>query len=209
MKIGTKSLLFGVHQFIIHPLVVGRAWRALYGRRPNLQEWIAIVVHDWGYWGMPNMDGPEGRRHPERSAVIAFRIATAAWRLKHLFNPRLRDEPGADVFYGLTCCLLVLLHSRETAKAMGMQPSKLCWPDKYSVCFEWTWFYLLRARLSGEIHEFKANAVEAGKVSPKASAGDWFEWYANCIYYLPEVAKLRKERDREKFSAWLIKGDFR
>lgn len=212
MKIGTKSLLFGVHQFIVHPVVVGRAWRALYGRWPNLNEWIAIMVHDWGYWGCPNMDGPEGRRHPEKSACIAYTLAKWAWHVKHLFHPRLRKERGADVMYAAKCAFMVLLHSRETVKAHNkkvdpafkpIEPSALCWPDKYSVCLEWPWFYLLRAKLSGEIHEFKENAVKAGKIQSESSAADWFEWYANVIYYLPQVSRLRTERFDERLGAWL------
>ncbi|NOS67800.1 MAG: hypothetical protein HOO67_05565 [Candidatus Peribacteraceae bacterium] len=216
MKIGTKSLLFGVHQFIVHPVVVGRAWRALYGRWPNLNEWIAIVVHDWGYWGLPNMDGPEGQLHPSRSAKVAFFVGKWAWKLKNLFRPAVRDTPGADIHYGLRCAMMVLLHSREMVRLtreqfgdLSVNPSTLCWPDKYSVCFESKWFYLLRARLSGEIHEFRANAVKSGKVSPESSAGDWLDWYRSYIYRLPDVARLRRQQDMQKFHAWLLRGNLR
>lgn len=210
MKIGTKSLLFGVHQFLVHPIVVGRAWRALYGKWPDLNEWIAIVVHDLGYWGCPNMDGPEGKLHPGRSSRIAYRIARVAWKLKNLFRPRVRDEPRADVYYAERCARLVLFHSREMVKlwqkdypSEGIRVSPLCWPDKYSVCFEWTWFYLLRAKLSGEIHEFRENAVQAGRVPKEASLGDWFEWYCNYTYNLPQVSFLRRERMHAELSAWI------
>lgn len=208
MKIGTKSLLFGVHQFAIHPIVVGRAWRALYGRWPNLNEWIAIVVHDLGYWGCPNMDGPEGRLHPVRSAKIAYRIARVAWKLKNLLRPQVRYEPGADI-YAARCAMLVLFHSREMVKIWKeeypvecIRESALCWPDKFSVCFEWPWFYLLRAKLSGEVYEFRANAVKAGKVSSNSSLEDWFEWYANYTYFLPEVSELRKWQENAALRAW-------
>ncbi|MCK5235828.1 MAG: hypothetical protein KAR06_02490, partial [Deltaproteobacteria bacterium] len=60
--VGTKSLLFGVHQFIWHPITVLIAWCKLYGW-PTWPELVCIIVHDWGYWGKPNMDGPEGEKH--------------------------------------------------------------------------------------------------------------------------------------------------
>ena len=91
MKIGTKSLLFGVHQFFWHPLTVYRAWKRLYGR-PNLRESICIFVHDWGYWRAGDMDGSIGGLHPEVGARIIGR----------LFDDAHRD--------------LVLLHSRRYAK---------------------------------------------------------------------------------------------
>lgn len=71
MTTGTKSLLFGVHQFLWHPLTVLLAWVYLYRSFPNPKELLCIFVHDWGYWGCPNMDGPEGERHPERAATHA------------------------------------------------------------------------------------------------------------------------------------------
>ena len=46
---------------------------------------------------------------------------------------------------------LVLLHSRRYAKVHGLEPSKLCWADKLSIMYDPEWFYLLRARASGEL----------------------------------------------------------
>ncbi|KKK99728.1 hypothetical protein LCGC14_2629800, partial [marine sediment metagenome] len=68
MKTGTKSLLFGVHQFILHPLMVLLAWFVYYKRAPKFYQLCAIVTHDLGYWGLSNMDGEEGSLHPERAA---------------------------------------------------------------------------------------------------------------------------------------------
>ena len=45
MKLGTKSLLFGCHQFVLHPLFVLVAWWRLYGR-PSWRMVVAIIVHD-------------------------------------------------------------------------------------------------------------------------------------------------------------------
>lgn len=143
MKIGTKSVLFGVHCFVIHPLIVAWAWFTLYGFRrvrdayvttslldPRL--WAAFIVHDLGYVGKPNMDGPEGETHPE----------WGAWLLGELFG-------GA--WYNFS-----RFHSRYLAKRAGMAPSALCMADKRAIVVEPTWLYLPRARATGELAEFLA-----------------------------------------------------
>jgi len=50
MKLGTKSVLFGVHQFIWHPVTVLLAWVDLFGI-PSFWELFCIIVHDVGYIG--------------------------------------------------------------------------------------------------------------------------------------------------------------
>ena len=70
MRVGTKSLLFGVHQFLWHPVTVILAWRKLYGW-PSARETVCILVHDGGYWKAADMDGEWGMNHPELGAKIA------------------------------------------------------------------------------------------------------------------------------------------
>ena len=147
--LGRRSLLFGVHQLIWHPWTVYRAWKSLYGH-PNWREVVCIIIHDWGYWSASNIDGPEGQRHPELGARIA----------RWLFG----DEYGD----------LVLYHSRHYARLHGQPPSKLCWADKLSILYEPKWFYLLRAKLSGEIHEFRLNVKETFGLERPHS--EWFDW---------------------------------
>lgn len=163
MKIGTRSILFGVHQFFWHPLTVGLAWRRLYGCWPTWREWICIFVHDLGYWGKPNLDGPEGRTHPELGAYMVHRL------LGHPYDQ------------------LTLFHSREYARLKGQEPSPLCWADKYSVWCEPRWFYLLRAKLSGEAREFKANAPEHVR---RESDLFWLNWYRTKVRNLKEIREL-------------------
>lgn len=136
MKLGTKSLLWGVHQFLWHPCCVLRAWVDLYGR-PSPWELVAIVIHDWGYWGSPNIDGPEGENHTHRSKHVMLFLAELC-------------SPGAQ----RELAELVLLHSRRTAAGRGTSPSRLCWADKLAVKYDPDWFFVLRATLSGEIREF-------------------------------------------------------
>ena len=151
MKTGTKSLLFGVHQVLWHPLTVFLAWMSLYGW-PNWKDIICIIIHDWGYWQSPNMDGAEGEKHPEFAARLAGM----------LFGETYRD--------------LCLLHSRHYSRQLIREPSKLCWADKLSALYEPTWFYLFRARLSGELFEYRKVAAEGGFFPLSSTDKEWFIW---------------------------------
>ena len=152
MKVGTKSLLFGVHQFVWHPITVTLAWHDLYGRWPSWKNLICIIVHDWGYWGKPNMDGPEGEDHPLLGAHIA------------------------DTLFGWEYYILCLFHSRHYARKYDEYPSLLCWADKFSIKYEPWWLYLPRAWLSGELFEYRKVASDAGFFPLWLSHRDWFVW---------------------------------
>lgn len=167
MKIGTKSLLFGIHQVFWHPYVVYKAWKYLYGS-PTWKEFVCIVIHDWGYWGKPNLDGKEGILHPMLGANIALR----------LFDSRYFD--------------LCTGHSRsfcEMIGGAGTKPSKLCWADKLSFCFEPRWFYLLRAKLSGEIREARLLSAQNGSCGMEVSNK---EWHKAMIKYFKEQPEIRR-----------------
>ena len=153
MTTGTKSLLFGAHQFILHPLFVLITWIKLYGW-PDWKEAVCILVHDWGYWGSENMDDEHGENHPIRSAKIA----------RKLFGFR---------GYEYT---LISLHSRHLAKQISAEPSKLCWADKLSITFDPWWLYIPRAWASGELHEYRKLAAKKGAVPLSASHRRWFTW---------------------------------
>lgn len=162
LPIGRRSLLWGVHQFLWHPLTVYVAWWNLYGGPPGWRETICIIIHDWGYWWAPNMDGPEGERHPEFAARLAGR----------LFGPQYHD--------------LVLYHSRHYARRAGREPSQLCWADKLSHLYDPWWWYLPRAILSGEIREYRVNAAWAGAVPLEASHREWYAFLQSWFRTLAE-----------------------
>lgn len=166
MKVGTKSILFGVHNFIVHPITVYRAWKYLYGK-PTWRELICIIIHDWGYWGKPNMDGAEGERHPEFAAKIAAK----------LFGQQ----------YGDLC----LWHSRHYARKVGAEPSKLCWADKLSIVMEPRWLYLLRAKLSGEIKEYRHTSANSGYIPLSRTNKEWFVWVSS---WMEEMGKTQKNK---------------
>lgn len=148
MKIGTRSLLFGVHQFIWHPVTVYLAWVNLYGK-PTWKESICILVHDWGYFGKPDMDGEEGLKHPE----------LGAWIVNKICGTEYQD--------------LILGHSRSYAKVNGKEISQLCWADKLSIKYDPWWLYLPRAWLSRELKEYRTIADQSGLVGRNKSHRVW------------------------------------
>lgn len=148
IPVGTRSLLFGVHHIIWHPITVFIAWVRLYGL-PSWQELICIIVHDWGYWGSPNMDGDEGDEHPLRSARYV------SWM-------------------GFGYERLVVLHSRHLARTLNREPSRLCWADKLSHLYYPVWLYLTLARLSGELAEYRQCSHESGYCDISVSDAEWF-----------------------------------
>jgi len=153
MRVGTKSVLFGVHQFLLHPIFVTRAWFILYGTMPRLHEWAAIITHDLGYFGKPNMDGPEGETHPE---------VMAAWWRKH-FGESSRWWWTGRLSFGERVAVEILGHSRFHAAANGLPLSKLFRPDKLSTALYPRWLYLILGNLSGEIHEYMARCEDRYK----------------------------------------------
>lgn len=172
MKLGTKSLLFGVHQVLWHPWSVARAWRAHHGRWPTFYEAAAIVVHDLGYWGCSTMDGPDGKRHPEVGSRLVYRFIQ--------FCEGLRGNRFWSKSVTATCFehfILVLCHSRSMAEYVGLPPSALCAPDKNSILFDPLWFYWLRGTLSGEINEYRRNAIAGGHLPAETTNWQWLKWY--------------------------------
>lgn len=166
MKTGTKSLLFGVHQFLYHPLTVWLGWIRVYGRLPDFVTCLCIFFHDWGYWGCPDMDGTKGKRHPYWGANFIFKVVK---RLNRWGLTRVTPDEAYE-----RC----LYHSSSLAKMDGKPVSALYLPDKVSILFEPAWFYLLRGHLSGELREFVDNSPEFVE---KRGSWVWFCWYRNHI----------------------------
>ena len=166
MKVGTKSVLFGAHQFLLHPLFVALAWWQLYGFPWDPRLWVAFFVHDLGYWGKPNMDGPEGEAHPWFGAALMG--ALFDWNIPGFCSQKW-PCPVCDSWAVFTLC-----HSRFIAKRIGLQHSRLCVADKLAGCLEPDWLYLARVIATGEIAEYMAIAAhkEGGKYKNEAIAHD-------------------------------------
>ena len=144
MRIGTKSVIFGVHAILVHPFFVAYAWSRLFGFPWDPRLWLAFLVHDVGYVGKVNMEGSEGQQH----VVLGGRIM--GW----LCGPEWRD--------------FVLGHSRHWAERVGKKYSKLCLADKLAFVLTPAWLYIPMARLSGELHEYMRVSSErqlGGRVS--------------------------------------------
>jgi hypothetical protein len=189
MKVGTKSVLYGVHAFWLHPFFVALAWWKLYGFPWDLRLWVAFFVHDLGYVGKPNMDGEEGELHP----ILGARIMTALFD-RNLSIPRRWFDFGnglAPIWlgrWGQFC----LLHSRYFAKRHHAQPSRLCIADKLAIALTPAWLYLPMARATGEIREYMAHAHhraagnEALSEAERAAvtSGQERDWYAGVQAYM-------------------------
>jgi len=130
MRVGTKSVIFGVHSILIHPFFVAWAWWKLHGFPWDPRLWLAFFVHDLGYLAKPNMESREGQEH----VVLGGRI------MGSLFGPEWQD--------------FVVCHSRHWAKRVGKGVSRLCLADKLAFVVTPAWLYLPMARLSGELHEY-------------------------------------------------------
>ena len=173
MKVGTKSVLFGAHCFFIHPLFVAAAWRKLYGFPKDWRLWLAFFVHDLGYVGKPNMDGPEGESHVELGAAIVHRcfdrqvfelsseegnnpdevavLCRSGWKFGSFESTCGRFKATVKAAHWRD---FALYHSRSYAKRDGVPYSKLCVADKLAVALEPWWLYLPRVIATGEIKEY-------------------------------------------------------
>jgi len=153
VTIGTKSVLFGAHQFILHPIVLFIAWWQIFRFPWDPRLWVLFFIHDLGYVGKPNMDGPEGETHVEFGANLIGR----------LFGDSYRD--------------LALYHSRFYAKREGKSVSDLCIADKHAIILMPTFLYLFLTNLTGEVHEYMSKAKDKyiHENLDTASQREWFE----------------------------------
>lgn len=138
MKQGTRSLLFGGHQFVIHPIAVAVAWWRLYGCPRDPRLWVAFAVHDIGYWGLDAMDDTRGQLHPERGGRIMGALFGPTWRA------------------------FCVGHSRYYAQRVGVPVSRLMRADKYATVITPYWLYVGLCWLSGEYREYVAFHAAAG-----------------------------------------------
>ncbi len=200
LSIGTKSLLYGAHQFALHPFFVACAWRKLYGRWPrDLRIWLAFLVHDLGYWGCPNLDGAEGKLHPWGAArwlgLFDYPLRSSLRLVFSRGGPPLFIATRESLDSSMKLChrdaiappgrrhvqkwsRFCLLHSRSLARRYGLPVSKLCAPDKIAAFMMPQWLYLTLTRWTGELEEYMAEAdTPAGREqnisieSPEA----WFD----------------------------------
>ena len=171
LSIGTKSILFGAHCFLIHPVIIAIAWIKLYGFPFDPRIWISFFVHDLGYLGKADIDGSEGRAH----VILGANIMS------------IFDKKGSTKWHDFA-----KYHSRYYAKEDNAKPSKLCIADKLAICIEPSWLYLPRVKASGEILEFMAMAKSGG-----LQAGDhkdiYYAWHKSVKAYMRKWVEEHKD----------------
>jgi hypothetical protein len=189
LPIGTRSVLFGAHCFLIHPWFVFAAWWKLYGFPFDLRLWVAFFVHDLGYWGKPNMDGEEGETHVEFGAKVMHKLFDK-WFINisgHKYQTK--------IWYNFC-----IYHSRFYAKKDNVKPSKLCMADKLAVALEPYWLYLPRVIWTGEIKEYMKDAAVGKYVTMKLSLSSQKEWFLSVCKYLKAYAYEHKDGKDDRWT---------
>lgn len=175
MKIGTRSVLFGAHQFLIHPMLLFVGWWQEYGFGPveigYKTVWISTTLHD----------AAELRR------AIQVQVLASLWNprlwvaffvhdLGYIGKPNMdgaegetHPQFGARIMgrlFGEPWGDFVLLHSRYYSKRLNRPVSPLCYADKRVIVLEPLWLYLPRVWATGELDEFMAVAQRRAAVAP-------------------------------------------
>lgn len=214
MKVGTKSVLFGAHCFLLHPFFVAIAWIKLYGFPFDLRIWIAFFVHDLGYWGKPNMDGPEGETHVELGAKImhifdGYEYMSIDHPVHSNYPEIIKEETengwqnyDSFVFKGRKVFLFkkrskkwlefTMYHSRYYAKKNNVNPSQLCFADKLSFCVTPRWLYLPMVNATGEINEYLKNEKKQETPHWKPVEGQKL-WHSQLSEYMSKWVEEHKD----------------
>jgi hypothetical protein len=199
VRVGTKSVLYGAHCFFLHPWFVALAWWKLFGFPWSPILWVSFFVHDLGYFGKTNMDGPEGEEHPKLGGQIMTTLfdeePTIIWQDGPL-RKNTKDYVWVDgEAYG-KWGQFSLLHSRYYAKALGLPFSRLCVADKLSFPLTPRWLYLPAVCATGEIREYLNMAKNADTKAGHWKAADYSQdlklWHSElCAYMTKWVAEHR------------------
>ncbi len=176
MKIGTRSVLYGAHQFILHPLLVALGWWQLFGFPWDPRLLLSFIIHDLGYIGKANLDGVEGEQHPE-------------WAGKFM-----------DKLFGIKWGNFCRDHSRFLAKKNGRIFSKLCLADKLAIVLHPAWLYLPMTRLTGELYEY----MEGENARTPAGKCSELEWYKNVQQYNVMWVKEHRENNDDVWTGSMI-----
>ena len=193
MKIGTKSLLFGCHQFVLHPIYTYVAWRKLYNEFPSIGETVAIIIHDWGYWGKSNLDGEEGERHPEWADNF-FRCLCSIYvktSMKYLPTKYYSNDYYLQINDLSKLCLY---HSRFYAKKFEQEPSKLCWADKRGTILYGKYLWLFLATITGELKEYMTN----DKYEIYYKGVDKDKWFTEYVKFITPIIQENAEKFNNK-----------
>ncbi len=213
MELGTKSLLFGVHAFWLHPWFVALAWWRLYGfervhigartaagaPNPNVtvltslwdwRLWLAFLVHDWGYWGCTKMDDADGETHPEFGGILMHRATF-----------------GEGVAVRWAWENFVRYHSRFFAKRERAPLSPLAYADKLSIAITPPWIYLPLANLTGEVREYMdpaANGAGGKYAGEGKDVSSQWAWKRTMSAFVRAWVDEHKDG---RADTWTLRGD--
>lgn len=149
LPVGPRSVLFGAHQFLLHPIFVAVAWWRHRGFPWDPRLWVAFFLHDIGYlvgW-CPEMDGPVGAQHPAWAGHVMDRLFGKQW---------------GDFCRG---------HSRTFAKQAGIPTSALMPADKLATALYPPRLYVALCWLSGEWVEYRDRWVASGTYPDRSDDG--------------------------------------
>lgn len=127
---GLKSLLFGAHQFILHPLFVLMAWIRLFGMVWDIRFLLAVLMHDWGYAAAAKMDRQATVHHVSLGGKIIGRLFGDVWGN------------------------FARLHSKRFAQSCELPVSPLCIADKCSMLYYPRVLYFVQTILTGELNSY-------------------------------------------------------
>ena len=188
MTIGTRSVLFGAHCFLIHGFFVARGWWALWGFPWDPRLWAAFFIHDLGYIGRSDMDGCEGEEHVHLGAKIMGLLFGDSW---------------AD---------FTVRHSRYWSRKHGVTVSRLCYADKLAFAITPGWLYLPMARATGELAEYmeKSRDRQAGTAAftererAQLESGDPARWLEGLQSYTKRWVEEHQGGGADK---WTVVAD--
>ena len=120
MTEGTKSYLFGCHQFLMHPIIVVIAWKKLFGYMPKFWELICILLHDIGHIGKQYLSDYEQKKI---HWVLGARIA--------------------NKLFGFKAYILIAGHTKQSGYPRG----NLFYADKYSWVIAPIWWLRLTEKV--------------------------------------------------------------
>ncbi len=100
MTEGTKSYLFGCHQFLIHPIIVVIAWKKHFGYMPRLWELVCILLHDVGHIGKDYLSDYEQKKiHWVLGARIALKLFSGKGFVLIAGHTKQSEWPRSKLFY--------------------------------------------------------------------------------------------------------------
>lgn len=148
MKIGTRSVLFGVHNPIIHSFFMFWAWVKIHGWTKDLLDprlHFAFLLHDIGYWGCESMDGPDGEMHPVKGSEIMRKLFGDDWGNLCRWHSGTMVEMDAESLSE---------YPGQWLPSPKPEPSKLYAVDKLASPLYPRWLYKILSHLSGEWQEY-------------------------------------------------------